>query len=147
MLILPGHSSNSNDSNRVGGETRGAHTSRDGDGCLGDGGGGDDERDGDGGEVGMAPLTLLASPSIDVVDTQKKGKKPKKKRAKKKSTANLPTKQSSPPRVPLSDLFPPGDDPESELQSYRPADQATARTKAAEIRHDGPRYWEDEVFL
>lgn len=132
-------------SNCVGGEPRGSHTSRDGDGCLGDSGGGsDDKSDGDGSEVGMAPLA--ASPSIDVADTQKKRKKPKKK-TKKKSMANLLAKQSSPPRVPLSDLFPAEDYPEGELQSYRPADQATARMTAAEVRCDGRRYWEDGVFL
>ncbi|KAL9609781.1 MAG: hypothetical protein Q9167_005477 [Letrouitia subvulpina] len=142
-----GGSSNSNESNSVGGEQRGSHTSRDGDGCLGDvGGGDDDESDGYGGEVGMAPLA--ASQSIDVLNTQKKRKKSKKKKkTKKKSTANLPAKQSSPPRVPLSDLFPSGDYPEGELQSYQPADQATARTTVTEVRYDDRRHWEDEVFL
>lgn len=149
MLISPGASSNSNDSNRVGGEPRGSHTSRDGDGCCGDVGGGDDDEsdgDGDGGEVGMTPVA--ASRSVDVLDTKKKRKKPKKKKkTKKSSTANMPEKQSSPPRVPLSDLFPSGDYPKGELQSYRPAIQATARTTAAEVRYDGRRHWEDEVFL
>ena len=129
----------------MGGEPRGSHTSRDGDGCIGDGGSGandesDGDGDGDGGEVSMAP-------PIDVVDAHKKRKKAKKKKTKKKSTVNLPPKQSSPPRVPLSDLFPSGDYPEGELQSYRPMDEATARKTAAEIHYDGRRHWEDEVFL
>ncbi|KAL9037811.1 MAG: hypothetical protein Q9214_005538 [Letrouitia sp. 1 TL-2023] len=148
VLISLGGSSTSNVSNRVGGEPQGSHTSRDGDGCLGDvGGGDDDESDGDCGEVGMTPL--VASRSIDVLDTQKKRKKSKKKKkkTKKKSTANSPAKQSSPPRVPLGDLFPSGDYPEGELQSYRPVDQATARTTASEVRYDGRRHWEDGVFL
>ncbi|KAF2230443.1 peptidase M24A, methionine aminopeptidase [Viridothelium virens] len=141
-----GDSSASTESSRVGGEPRGSHTLRDGDGCLGDGGGGDDdESDDDGGEVSIAPQR--ASPSIDVVNTQKKRKKPKKKKAKKKGTTQLPAKQSSPPRVPLSDLFQSGNYPEGEIQCYRPADEVTARTTAAELRYDGRRYWEDEAFL
>ena len=131
----------------MGGEPRGSHTSRDGDGCPEDFGGGDDDDDGDGdgGEIGMR--TLSASSSIDHVAVQKKRKKPKQKKMKKKSMANLPTKQSSPPRIPLSDLFPSGDYPESELQGYERADRAMTRTTAAEIRHDDRRHWEDEVFL
>ncbi|KAL9095053.1 MAG: hypothetical protein Q9165_002655 [Trypethelium subeluteriae] len=140
-----GHSSATNESNCVGGEPRGSHILRDGDGCLGDvGGGDDDESDGGGGEIGIAPPT--DSPSIDVVDAQKKRKKPKKKKTK-KSPTQLPIKQSSPPRVPLSDLFPSGNYPEGEIQSYRLTDKATARTTAAELRYDGRQYWEDEVFL
>lgn len=122
--------------------------SRDGDGCLGDvEGGDDDDSDGNGGEVGMTPEA--APQPISALDTQKKRKKPKKKKkkTKKKGTANLPEKQSSPPRVPLSDLFPSGDYPKGELQSYRSADPATVRTMAAEARYDGRRYWEDEAFL
>lgn len=145
MPISLGGSSNSKKSSGVGGEPRGLHTSRDGDGCLGEDGGGDDESDGDSGEVGLAPLAT--SPSTDVVDSQKKRKKPKKKKTKKKSKALSPVQQSSPPRVPLSDLFPSGDYPQGELQSYRPADQARARTTAAEDRYDGRRYWEDDGFL
>ena len=130
----------------MGGEPRGSHTFRDGDGCLGEGGGGDDDdSDDDGFEVELP--RVANSPSTDVVDSQKKRKKPKKKKTKKKNTAQLPAKQSSPPRVPLSDLFPSGDYPKGELQSYQPADQATARTTAAEVRYDGRRYWEDEAFL
>ena len=95
----------------------------------------------------MNIVPLATSPTIDVIDTQKRRKKPKKKKTKKKSTANLPTKQSSPPRVPLNDLFPSDKYPEGELQSYWPADQATARITAAEIHYDGRRHWEDDVFL
>lgn len=128
----------------MGGEPRGSHNSRDGDGCLGDAGEGDDESDGDG-EVGKTQLGT--SPSIDTAETQKRRKKPKKKKTKKKNTADSPSKQSSPPRVPLSDLFPSGEYPEGEIQRYRPVNQATARTTTAEVRYDGRRYWEDEAFL
>ena len=147
LLISAEDPTNSIVSNRVGGEPRGLHLSRDGDGCLGEGGGGDDESDGDSGEVGLAPPTT--SPSTEVVASQKKRKKPKKKKkkTKKKSAAQSLAKQSSPPRIPLSDLFPSGDYPEGELQNYRPADQATARTTDAEVRYDGRRYWEDEAFF
>lgn len=132
-----GDSSNSKESNRMGGELRGLHMSRDGDGCLGEDGGGD-ESDDDGGEVGPAQ-----PPSSDALVPQKKRKKPRKKKTKKKVKA----KQSSPPRVPLSDLFPSGEYPEGELQCYAPADQVSTRTTAAEVRHDGRREWEDEGFL
>ena len=120
---------------------------QDGDGCLGDGSGGgeDDESDGDGGEVKLAQPA--ASSSIDNGDKKKKRKKPKKKKAKKKSTAHPAAKQSSPPRVPLSDLFPTGDYPEGELQSYTSADLGTSRTKSTEIRYNSRRNWEDEGFL
>jgi methionyl aminopeptidase len=74
---------------------------------------------------------------------QKKRKKRNKKKSKKKSKASLP-QQSSPPRIPVDQLFPSGKYPEGEVQSY----QATARTTAAEVRSDSRRrHWEDETFL
>jgi methionyl aminopeptidase len=120
--------------------------SRDGDGCLGNGGdadksdgdgdgGDDDDDDGDHGEVTPA--------SADAGTTQKKRKRRNKKKSKKKTKANLPVQQSSPPRVPLTALFPSGNYPEGEVQSY----QATARTSAAEVRYNSRRHWEDETFL
>jgi len=132
-----GDSSNSDGACRVGGEPRGSHTSRDGDGCLGDAGS-DDESDGEGGETSLVPLE--APLSTEVVDARKKRKKPKKKK-KKKKTVPLPT-QSSPPGVLLSDLFPSGDYPEGEVQSY-----TKARTAAAEERYDARYHSEDDVFL
>jgi len=119
-----------------GGEPRGSHMSRDGDGCLGNGGD-DDESDGDGeeGEVGAA--------STDAGATQKKRKKRNKKKSKKKNKTNVAVQQTSPPRIPLATLFPSGNYPEGEVQSY----QATARTTAAEVRSNNRRHWEDETFL
>ena len=112
--------------------------SRDGDGSLGDGGGDDDsDGDGDGGETSLGPLE--APLSTEVTDARKKRKKPKKK---KKRTPPLPAKQSSPPRVLLSDLFPSGNYPEGEVQSY-----TKAWTTAAEARHDARRHSEDDAFL
>ncbi|KAK5467667.1 hypothetical protein LTS15_000640 [Exophiala xenobiotica] len=131
-----GDSSNSTAACHLGGEPRGSHTSRDGDGCLGDGGG-DDESDGDGGKTSLVPLETPLS--TEVVDARKKRKKPKKK---KKSTAALPAQQSSPPRVLLTDLFPSGEYPEGEVQSY-----TKVRTAAAEARYDARRLSQDDAFL
>jgi methionyl aminopeptidase len=108
--------------------------SRAGDGVLG-GSGDDEESDGDGGEVDPA--------ATDAGATQKKRKKRNKKKSKKKTKPDSSVEQTSPPRVPLDQVFPAGNFPEGEVQSY----QATARTTAAERRHDSRQYWEDEAFL
>ncbi|CAM1506199.1 Fc.00g058400.m01.CDS01 [Cosmosporella sp. VM-42] len=130
-----GGSSNSGGACGVGGEPLGSHMSRDGDGCLGDGGG-DDEGDGDGDEE--ASLAQLEHPlSVEVADAQKKRKKHKKK--KKKKTV---LKQSSPPRIPLSDLFPTSAYPEGEVQGY-----TKAWTAATEARYDARRQLQDDDFL
>lgn len=84
---------------------------------------------------------------MTVGKAEKKRKKSKKRKSKKKPTAQLPVKQTSPPRVPLTDLFPSGDYPLGELQSYQHSDLATARTTNAELRYDSHRYWDDESFL
>ncbi|KAH6617975.1 peptidase M24, structural domain-containing protein [Chaetomium sp. MPI-SDFR-AT-0129] len=119
-----------------GGEKRGSHLARDGDGCLGNGGGDDEESDGDDGEVD--PTTA------DAETTQKKRRKRNKKKSKKKSKANSPLEQTSPPRIPLDQLFPSGNFPEGEVQHY----QATSRTTTAEHRHGArQKYWEDGTFL
>ncbi len=103
---------------------------------MGDGGG-DDGSDGDDGNMSLVPPE--APLSTEVVDARKKRKKPRKR---KKRTAPLPAKQSSPPRILLSDLFPSGDYPEGEVQSY-----TRARTVAAEARYDARRRSEDNAFL
>ncbi|KAF3940804.1 hypothetical protein ABW19_dt0201218 [Dactylella cylindrospora] len=121
---------------KAGGEPRGSHTSRDGDGSLGDAGG-DDESDGDG-ETSLVPLE--APLSTENGDARRKRKKPKKK--KKKGAAAPPVKQSSPPRVLLSDLFPSSDYPEGEVQSY-----TRVRIAAAEARYEVLRRLEDDLFL
>ena len=145
-LILPGDPSFPTNSACSGGEPRGSHTSRDGDGCLGAlGGGDDDDGDGDGGEVEIT--TQAHSLSLNDADGEKKGKKPKKRKTKKKSKPNGPPKQSMPPRVPLSDIFPSDSYPKGEVQSYEPGDQTTVRKSAGELRSDTRRHWEDEGFL
>ncbi|SPQ23233.1 efbc8e2c-7a9c-4354-92c5-209d7ef7ac24 [Thermothielavioides terrestris] len=124
------------------GEPRESHTSRDGDGrfegvATGDDDDGDGDGEGEGGEVSPA------SPSTETAVAQKKRKRPNRKKPKKKGKGSL--KQSSPPRVPVSQLFPSGLYPEGEVQIY---DQVTARTTAAELRYNNrQRYWEDDTFL
>ncbi|EPS36624.1 hypothetical protein H072_9863 [Dactylellina haptotyla CBS 200.50] len=121
----------------AGGEPRGSHTSRDGDGSLGDKGG-DDESDGDGRQT--SPVSLETPTSTADADAKKKKKKPKKK--KKKGPASPPTKQSSPPRILVSDLFPSGNYPEGEVQLY-----TKPRTAAAELRIEALRQKHDAEFL
>ena len=117
----------------VGGEPRGAHLSRDGDGSVGDKGG-DDDDDEDDNNVSPIPLTG------DEKKKKNKKRKPRKKKAKKA------TEQSSPPRVPLSELFPSGGYPTGELQSYA-ENLRTARTSATELRYQARQHIEDPSFL
>ncbi|EXJ94033.1 methionyl aminopeptidase [Capronia coronata CBS 617.96] len=138
-----GDPTGSDAASHLGGEARGSHTSRDGDGCLGDAGGVDEsDDDGDGRQTSLGPLE--GSLSTEVADAPKKRKKSKKSKKKKhKGTVPVHVKQTSPPRVLLSELFPSGDYPKGEIQSY-----TTARTTAAEARYDARRlYWEDDLFL
>jgi methionyl aminopeptidase len=128
----------SNDPCSQGGEPRGAHLARDGDGSLGDQGG-DDDGDGDEDDVDLGPGPLTA------VDDGKKKKKRKPRKKKKKGTAAA-TQQSSPPRVPLSDLFTSGEYPVGELLSYAD-DVNTARTTTEELRYLGRQHIENPAFL
>ncbi|KIW13365.1 methionine aminopeptidase, type II [Exophiala spinifera] len=137
------------ETNRAGGEPRGTHTSRDGDGCLGDAGGEGDSDDDDDGADKETSLATLEPPSSIVgatTDAPKKRKKPKLKKKKKnkapEGAASLHLKQSSPPRIPLSDLFPNGDYAEGEVQLYTRGPKA-----AAEARYDDLRRSHDAVFL
>lgn len=84
--------------------------------------------------------------SADGTVVSAKKRKKAKKRAKKRSTTKSRVEQSSPPRVPLSDLFPSGDYPKGELQKHPHICQATKRTTGAEIRFEGRRHWEDDEF-
>ena len=145
LLMFLGYSPSPSDSTRAGGEPRGAHLVRDGDGCLGDGGD-DEESDGNNDEVGLLSGAFLSS--TEVPSTKEKRKRiRKRKKNKNKSKAKALAVQSSPPRVPLSDLFPAGDYPEGELQSYKPTLRVTARKTIAEACNECRGYWEDEVFL
>ncbi|KAF5005979.1 hypothetical protein FDECE_7605 [Fusarium decemcellulare] len=122
-------------SSTTSGEPRGAHLARDGDGNVGDQGGDDDDDDD---SEGVATASALTASS----GQKKKKRKPKKK---KKKTA-APTKQSSPPRVPLSDLFTSGEYPAGEFMNYAEGTN-TARTTAAELRYRSRQHLEDPAFL
>lgn len=76
------------------------------------------------------------------VDTTKKKKRKRSKKKKKKKTV---LKQSSPPRVPLDQLFPSSEYASGELQSYTSTTENTARTTAAELRYQNRL--EDSVLL
>ncbi|KFH43589.1 Methionine aminopeptidase-like protein [Hapsidospora chrysogenum ATCC 11550] len=134
-----GGSSNSSKADSVGGEPRGAHTARDGDGSLGDGGGDEGDSDGDDDEVVPVALTGLES----CVKTTKKNKR---KRTKRKKTKTV-VKQSSPPRVPLNQVFPSGEYPSGELLNYRSPPDSSARATASELRYLGRRHLEDPALL
>ncbi|KAJ6080905.1 hypothetical protein N7499_005779 [Penicillium canescens] len=121
--------------NATGGEPRGTHLSRDGDGTLGDDDGGDD---GDSDHAAGAVTLPLTPDSASPAKSQKK----KRKKPKKKSSS----KQSSPPRVPLTKLFPAGNYPTGELLKYAPVEN-TARTTGEEVRYESRNRLEDETFL
>jgi methionyl aminopeptidase len=129
---LKGDGPTSNNSSSAGGEPRGAHHSRDGDGGLGDDGDEDGDGDGDNDHVGSVSLT---------VDGDKKKKKRKLKKKKKKA----PTAQSSPPRVPLDNLFRPGEFPTGQFMEY--FEERTTRTTAEELRYRSRQQLEDPAFL
>jgi methionyl aminopeptidase len=119
----------------VGGEPRGDHLSRDGDGSLGDGDG-DDDADGDH-TVGEIEVSL--NPHTTSASTKKKRKK-----SKKKASAG---KQSWPPRVPIDQIFPSGQFPSGEILKYESVVENTARTTAEEDRYESRRHTHDEKFL
>ncbi|KAL4866093.1 hypothetical protein BDV12DRAFT_139703 [Aspergillus spectabilis] len=116
--------------NGTGGMPRGVHLATDGDGTVGD----SDEGDGD--EANSTSLTTSTANG----NSQKKKRKSRKKSKK-------TTKQSSPPRVPLSQLFPQGKYPVGEVQNYQPDVENTSRTTAQELRFMSRRHLEDEAFL
>jgi methionyl aminopeptidase len=127
-----GHGPLSSKPSSAGGEPRGAHFARDGDGTLGGEGGDDDDDDDD----------FNATPGSIISEGAAKKKKKRKPKKKKKAA----TQQSSPPRVPLSELFANKDYPVGELQNYSD-DFNTARTTAEEVRYKGRRQLEDPAFL
>lgn len=130
---------------------RGKHTSTDGDGSLGDNGGGadDDDDDASSDAAGHSSLTNPENVegSIAATDNKRKRKKPKKK----KKGKGL--KQTNPPRVKLSDLFPSGDYPKGELQEYdrhsvsANGDGNLERITGAEKRYNERNRSRDDAFL
>lgn len=149
ILIASVDANNAQESNRAGGRPRGSRGASDGDGCLGEGGGGDED-DGDGHSKKVVDASTRVS-SVNAVDTQSpptiKNRKRKNRSKKAKGSAQPPKEQSSPPRIPLSDLFPSGDYPKGERQHYTSADVGTPHTTQAELRYDARKDWEDDVFL
>lgn len=111
--------------------------SRDGDGSLGDDGG-DDDADGDN-TARAVSLSLTSQSASPTTSNKKKRKKSKKK------TSSL--KQSSPPLIPLSDLFPTDQYPSGEIQSYGTVVENTARTTSEEARYQSRCHLEDASFL
>lgn len=122
--------------NATGGEPRGVHLSRDGDCSLGDEGGDDDDDDD---QTFTAAQSLTSQPA-----SQTAQKKKKRKRSKKKASG---LKQSSPPRVPLDQLFPSGQYPVGEIQKYTSVTENTARTTAEEDRHVSRVLLQDDTFI
>lgn len=144
MLTLADCPSDPTKPNATAGEPRGVHCSRDGDGALGDGGG-DDDDDGDPGSRADV-ATLTPNPPQTTADASKNKKKRKAKK-KKTTTQALALKQSSPPRVPLSDLFPTQRYPCGELLSGAGGVENTARTTSEEHRHGTRAHVHDDAFL
>lgn len=125
--------------NATGGEPRGVHLSRDGDGSLGDDGG-DDDPDGDD-TTGTSAVSM--NQGSDLPSVSKKKKRTKTKRKSKKR----PLGQTSPPRIPVQDLFSGGGYPHGELQSYQSVVENTARVTAQETRCKSRHHLEDDAFL
>ncbi|KAK9436991.1 Peptidase M24A, methionine aminopeptidase, subfamily 2, binding site [Metarhizium brunneum] len=134
----------SSGSRSAGGEPRGSHLSRDGDGCMGSQGAdeGDDDDDDDLDESHAAAAVSLTCPTSGEASNETKKKNKKRKRSKKRK-AQTALKQSSPPRIPLHRLFYSGEYRPGELCDY----QTTSAVKAPELRHHGQRALEDPTFL
>ncbi|KAJ6789402.1 hypothetical protein PWT90_00955 [Aphanocladium album] len=129
----------SNGSNAAGGEPRGSHLSRDGDGCMGSDG--CDEGDDDDDEAQAASAAAALTPAaVSEVNKKKKRKRPKKKKA-------AALKQSSPPRIPLDELVPSGVFMPGQLMSYNAPVDTTVRAKAEELRREDRPNLEDGGFL
>ncbi|KAH8432449.1 uncharacterized protein LDX57_010085 [Aspergillus melleus] len=129
--------------NNTGGEPRGAHLSRDGDVSLGDENGDDDDDEG----AATTGVENHAGDGTDKATAQSTAESVSKKKKRKKSKKKTSFKQSSPPRVPVSKLFPGGQYPTGEVQKYGPADENTARTTAAETRYLSRHHLHDETFF
>jgi methionyl aminopeptidase len=99
-------------------------------------GGDDNDDDDDDDEITAASTTQL---------TDKKKKRKKSKKKKKKKTSGLT--QSSPPRVPLHELFPSGNYPAGELLDHNAPSETTARARSLEARLDAARPLEDPTVL
>ncbi|KAK2761783.1 Methionine aminopeptidase 2 [Arachnomyces sp. PD_36] len=117
----------------IAGKPRGAQLAEDGDADYGNG---DDDED-DSGVDGNVPGQVINGANEDANKKKKRKRSKKKKKNKKSGTAEsvLNLKQSSPPRVLLSNLFPSGVYPPGEFVDYNPKDVNTARVTGEENRH------------
>jgi methionyl aminopeptidase len=76
-----------------------------------------------------------------------KGAKKKRKRNKKKSKKVSPTRQTAPPKVPLTDLFQGRSYPQGQIVEYTSKDDNLQRTTAGELRHLAAVDNMDDEFL
>lgn len=97
---------------------------------------GDDDDDDD--ECHAATAVSLTGPTSSEANKKKKRKRPKKKKGKTPAS-----KQTSPPRIPLHDLFPSGEYPPGQLCDY----ETTSTVKAPELRYIGHGFLEDPTLL
>lgn len=116
-------------SNAVGGKPRGANMLEDGDGEFGS----DDDEDDD--EHGQDPSLAMVNPATGA--KPKKRKRSKKKKSNKKKFDVSPKQQTSPPRVPLSQLFPDGKYPIGQMVGV--PNENLRRTTDEELRYLGRR--------
>lgn len=101
-----------------------------------------DEGDDDDDEAQAASATTaLTRATASETNNKKKRKRPKKK---KKAAA---FKQSSPPRIPLDELFPSGEFKPGQLMDYNAPPQTTLRAKVEKMRQKGRPNLEDSEFL
>ncbi|KAF2731941.1 methionine aminopeptidase 2-like protein [Polyplosphaeria fusca] len=75
------------------------------------------------------------------------GEKKKRKRTKKKKSKAAPEQQTSPPRIPLSTLFPPDQYPTGQIIPYADHNENLQRTTASELRHLSAVTNMDTTFL
>ncbi|KAL1962164.1 hypothetical protein VTN77DRAFT_510 [Rasamsonia byssochlamydoides] len=115
--------------NAVGGKPRGTSVLEDGDGNFGSG---DDNDDDDDGKDSSLAMVVGCNENEG---KKKKSKKSRKKKSKKEKsgTSAGPLKQSSPPRVPLSDLFPTGKYPPGQIIESK--NENLMRTTKEELRY------------
>lgn len=107
---------------------------------MGSNGGGGDDDDEDGDSAAIDATAPLMDPSTSTEASKKK----RRKRPKKKSKAS---KQSSPPRIPLDDLYPSGDFPTGEFQDHGAPSDTVIRVKSPELRAIEQRSLEDPALL
>ena len=106
--------------------------------------GGDNDDDDADVETTSRAVNALSTTAQSGPQSASDKKKKKRKKSKKKASS---LKQSSPPRVPLTDLFPTGKYPVGEIQNYGYETDNTARTTAEEVRYQSRRHMRDDNFF